>query len=247
MRALLVLSVSGLLLASCKPGNKGDSSSGSEPASGQPKAVEPAKTVVTAPPPQEMRTITATPELVEKGKTFFAQCAACHGTDGKGKTGIGPSLVSESFLAGAADEFLFTTIKNGREGTTMVPWGSMLGDDDIKGVIAYIRSLNPVEPAKLDESPLKGNVEAGQQLFQSVCAACHGRQGGGYQETANGTGIGRVAFLKTASDGYLRHIIRNGKDQTKMRGFDGNDKVAVANLDDQQIEDVVAYLRTSAW
>ncbi len=66
-------------------------------------------------------------------------------------------------------------------------------------------------------------------------------------ETANGTGIGREAFLDSATNGYLRYVIKHGKSDTPMRGFAGDDPVAVANLDDDEIENVIAYLRDHAW
>ncbi len=80
-----------------------------------------------------------------------------------------------------------------------------------------------------------------------MCSGCHGRSGAGYQETANGTGIGRKAFLDAASNGFIRYIVSYGKSQTKMRGFASKNITAVANLSDQEIEDTIAYLRANAW
>lgn len=194
-----------------------------------------------------MRWIATTPENVNKGKTFFAACGACHGLQGEGRQGIGPRLNSKTFLAAASDDFLMRTITKGRAGTTMIPWGASYQPDVIESIIAYIRSLNPVPAATLNESPLAGDAASGQEIYASICAACHGRTGAGYQETANGTGIGRAAFLNEVSNGYLRYIIKYGKSGTKMRPFDEGSKVAVANLTDQQIDDVIAYLRSQSW
>lgn len=195
----------------------------------------------------KMRWIATSAENVNKGKMFFAACGACHGTQGEGRQGIGPRLNSKTFLAAASDDFLMRTISKGRAGTTMIPWGASYQPDVIESIIAYIRSLNPVPAATLNESPLAGDVTRGQALYASICAACHGRTGAGYQETANGTGIGRAAFLNEVSNGYLRYIIKHGKSGTKMRPFDKKSKVAVANLTDQQIDDVIAYLRSQSW
>jgi cbb3-type cytochrome c oxidase subunit III len=194
-----------------------------------------------------MRWIETSAENINKGKTFFAACGACHGLQGEGRQGIGPRLNSKTFLAAASDDFLMQTISKGRAGTTMIPWGASYQPDVIESIIAYIRSLNPVPPATLNESPLAGDATSGQELYASICAACHGRTGAGYQETANGTGIGRAAFLNEVSNGYLRYIIKHGKSGTKMRPFDEASKVAVANLTDQQIDDVIAYLRSQSW
>jgi len=198
-------------------------------------------------PPASLRTVEMTPAMVTAGEAIFARCQGCHGELGQGKQGMGPHLNSDTFLASASDEFLFNTIKNGREGTTMIPWGTSMSDDEIHQVMAFIRSWSDAPVAELDESPLHGDADAGEEIFGAICAACHGRTGAGYQETANGTGIGRHAFLSTATNGYLRYIAKNGKSNTRMRGFANGDEIAVANLTDEQIENVIAYMRREAW
>ena len=201
-----------------------------------------------APPaPSKMREVSVTDALVNQGKGAFAACAACHGVQGEGKIGMGPRLNSRSFLGAASDSFLINTIANGRAGTTMIAWGQSLGADTVRALVAYIRSWHEVEPVQLNESPVQGNAENGAKLFREICAACHGRTGAGYQETANGTGIGRRAFLATATNGFIRHLVKHGKSQTKMRPFAKGSRVAVANLSDQEIDDVIVHLRQNAW
>lgn len=178
---------------------------------------------------------------------FVTKCSSCHGPDAEGRTGMGPRLASKSFLEAATDEMLTKTIKDGRAGTTMSAWGAVLSDSELNAILTYLRSTVPHTPATLDESPLSGNAEQGEQLFRTICARCHGRNGGGYMESSGGTGIGRQAFLASVSDGYLRHVIKNGKSQTAMRGFEGDDPMALANLDDSQVEDIISFLRRDAW
>jgi mono/diheme cytochrome c family protein len=196
---------------------------------------------------QKMRWVVASAKNIELGRASYGTCMGCHNIDATGRIGIGPRIASESYLAAASDDFLIQTIRDGRPGTTMVPWGAVFGEAEIEGVVAYLRSLYPVEPAVLDESDLRGDPENGAVVFRSICSGCHGRSGAGYQETANGTGIGRKAFLDSASDGFLRYIVSEGKSQTKMRGFAAKNVTAVANLTDQEIEDTIAYLRANAW
>lgn len=187
-------------------------------------------------------------KLVEEGaKLFDANCTGCHGVAGEGRVGMGPRLASESFLAAASDDMLRTTISKGRMGTTMAAWGNMLPASQVEALTAYVRSLAPHEAVTLDESPLKGNQEAGKLVFSTICAACHGRNGGGYMEASSGTGIGRKVFLDTVTDGFLRYIIKNGKTQTQMKSFQLDAPTAVANLTDEQIEDVISYMRANAW
>ncbi|MCA9716143.1 MAG: c-type cytochrome [Myxococcales bacterium] len=189
-----------------------------------------------------------TPERVATGEAVFRQhCASCHGAQGVGRVGIGPRLNSESFLSAASDHMLLTTIGKGRMGTTMAGFGQRISKKEQESVVAYIRSLTAHEPAELDERPLHGDIGRGGELFKSICSKCHGREGAGYIESSSGTGIRRKAFISSVSDGYLRYMVKNGKSQTKMRGFDSNAPTSVANLSDDQIEDVVTYLRKAAW
>ncbi len=193
------------------------------------------------------RTVEVSTEAVATGKTLFATCAACHGPDAQGRIGVGPRIASESYLAAASDAFLLHTIREGRAGTTMVAWKERFDDSQINALVAYLRSLHDVEPAKLDESPLNGDADNGAMIFRSICSGCHGRSGAGFQETANGTGIGRRAFLDSASNGFIRYVVTHGKTQTAMRGFSDQSKTAVANLSPQEIDDTIVYLRESSW
>jgi mono/diheme cytochrome c family protein len=198
-------------------------------------------------PPKNTRWVKTSASDIELGKATFGMCMACHGEEAVGRVGIGPRIASRSYLAAASDDFLVRTIKKGRSSTTMIPWEQILSDQQIEAVIAYLRSLDPVEPAVLDESKLEGVAENGERIFRSVCSGCHGRSGAGYQETANGTGIGRKGFLDSASNGFVRYIVSHGKSQTKMRGFALKNITAVANLSEQEIDDTIAYLRANAW
>lgn len=194
------------------------------------------------------RYIKVSPERAARGKELFEQrCVTCHGPDAQGRVGTAPSLVSETFLEAASDEFLVTTIQKGRDGSTMPPWGLVSAKEDVEAIVAYLRSLTPTEPATLDESPLRGDATRGEEVFRSVCGTCHGRTGAGYQEAGSGTGIGRRAFLTNVSDGYIRYLVRHGKSGTPMRSFTKDTVASVANLNQDQIEDVIMYLRTNAW
>jgi mono/diheme cytochrome c family protein len=243
-RALTGLAIIAILAAALAVGCKDDAKKpgGTPPPTG---------TKPTPPTPDAkkggMRFVTVNAANAAKGQASYAGCAGCHGAKAEGKTGIAPRLASKSFLAAASDEFLIDTIKNGRAGTTMIPWKNSFKDEEIQNIIAWLRHTTPSEPVKLNNAPLKGDAANGEKLYRDICSACHGRSGAGFQETANGTGIGRKGFLDGASNGFIRYIAKNGKDQTAMRPFDLKAKTAVANLTDQEIDDVIAHLRKSAW
>ena len=193
------------------------------------------------------RTVQVTKEKAAAGRLVFQKCAVCHGSEAEGRVGMAPRLASKSFLAAASDAMLLNTISQGRTGTTMIPWGSILKSEELEAVIAFLRHETPTEPVALDETPVKGDAANGSKLYRDICAACHGRSGAGYQEAGSGTGIGRKAFLEQASDGFLRYIIKNGKSDTQMKPFDKKRFTAVADLSAREIEDVIAHLRAAAW
>lgn len=188
-----------------------------------------------------------TPEQVSHGKEKFATCAGCHGEAGEGRVGMGPRLNSSSYLAIVSNDFISRTIREGRPGTNMISWASMMNDEDIAGLVAYIRSWQADDGVQLNDAPLTGTADAGQKLYMSICSRCHGRSGAGYSEAGSGTGIGRKAFLDQASDGMLRAVIAKGKDNTAMRPFDEKSPVAVANLSPDEIDSIIKYLRANAW
>jgi len=63
-------------------------------------------------------------------------CGACHGLTLKG--GLGPSLLPEA-LAGKPDEFLISTILNGRPGTAMPPWQPFMNRDEAAWLVGILR------------------------------------------------------------------------------------------------------------
>ena len=196
----------------------------------------------------EMRTIEVTDDATTAGRSvYLGNCVPCHGEEGEGRLGIGPKLNSETFLAAASDDYLLRTIARGREGTTMPSWARTLDRSEVESVIAFMRSWRDVDAAELNDDAAEGDAEAGGQRFREICAACHGLSGAGYMETSNGTGIGRAAFLGDVSNGYLRYIIEHGKSDTPMRPFGRPEATAVANLTDEDVENVITYLRANAW
>jgi cytochrome c553 len=83
-----------------------------------------------------------------------AQCAKCHGADGKGQTKIGQMLHIKDFTdakvqADLKDEDAVKTIKEGKKDadgkTLMKPFvtgaDTPLSDDEVKALVAYVRGL----------------------------------------------------------------------------------------------------------
>ncbi len=188
-----------------------------------------------------------TAEQIEAGKQAFVVCGGCHGAAGAGVQGLAPRLNSQNWLATVSNEYLAKTIREGRAGSNMVPWDGGLGEDTVDNVVAYIRSWQTVSGVKLDESPLKGDIDAGGELFRDVCASCHGVRGAGYAAGVDGIGIGRRGYLSVATNGMIREMLRNGKDKTPMESFTKGSAVVIEDLSAEDVDGIIRYLRSQAW
>jgi cytochrome c oxidase cbb3-type subunit III len=82
------------------------------------------------------------PERLEAGKTVFAaNCASCHGDDGKGKIDLGaPSLVDGNWIYGGDLQSIFTSVWGGRQGH-MPTWEGRLSKLDRKILVLYLMDL----------------------------------------------------------------------------------------------------------
>ncbi|MBF0428424.1 MAG: c-type cytochrome [Magnetococcales bacterium] len=184
-------------------------------------------------------------ERVQKGKVLFSEnCQVCHQEGGAGKPGVAPSLTNKELLSAASDRFLLDTIRDGRPDTAMPTFGQLLKDEEIQAIVSYLRSFGtePVKGGMLDnDRKAMGDPRLGARWFSQVCAGCHGVNGEGYEGSGSGTAIGKSGFLGKASDGFIRYIIKNGRSNTPMRGFAG--PTGMANLNEQEIDDIITYLR----
>lgn len=183
-------------------------------------------------------------KLVDAGKELFAEnCEGCHQADAIGQPGLAPSLTNPELLSVASDKFFISTITDGREGTTMMAFGEDLTPDQIKSIVVFLRAheKQPSRSVEVDAQPdTHGDPRFGRQWFDDICSTCHGVNGDGYQAGGTGTAIGTMGFLSKASDGFIRETIKYGRSNTRMRGFSSPD--GLANLSDQEIDDIIAYL-----
>jgi len=196
-------------------------------------------------PTKNMVMVNVDPSLVKAGQKLYQQnCVFCHQADAIGKPGFAPSLTNQEFLSVASDAFLATTIKKGRAGTGMPPFAH-LKDEELGAIIAFLRDHEklPNISAAVDAQPRsQGDERLGQFWFDSICATCHGVNGDGYVAGGTGTAIGKASFLEVVSDGFLRETIKKGRSNTRMIGYSGPE--AMAALSDEDVDDVIAYLRT---
>ena len=136
------------------------------------------------------------------GRNLFAnECAACHGSDGRGATGF-PNLTDADWLWGGDTEAIQTSILYGRMGV-MAPWAEVLGEQGVDDAVAHVLSLSG------RESPI-GDASAGAQSFALYCAVCHGAAGEG-NPMVGGPTLADNTWLHGGSVDAIRHTIAQGR------------------------------------
>jgi cytochrome c oxidase cbb3-type subunit III len=158
-------------------------------------------------------------------KLWSANCAVCHGPEGKGG-GRGPDLTSGKFRHGGTDEDLYGAMRNGIPGTEMP--GFPLGGVESMQLLAYVRELGR---AAIPPSP-DGNAAKGRALFAGFgeCTHCHrvGEMGSRTGPDLSDVGARMppsdlIAVLLRpdervhAADWYVRAVTRDGRTITGRR------------------------------
>jgi cytochrome c oxidase cbb3-type subunit 3 len=141
-------------------------------------------------------------EAVALGHSVFENnCAGCHGSDGRGARGF-PNLADGDWQWGGKPEQILQTISNGRQ-AAMPAFGPVLGEQGVKEVVAYVRSLSGLET---DDAL----VEAGAGHFQTLCMACHGPEAKG-NPMLGAPNLADTTWLYGSTRDTLRETITNGR------------------------------------
>src|SRR5689334_1039443 len=85
---------------------------------------------------------------------FRIYCAPCHGIHAQG--GRGPDLSRGVFAAGDLEADLARVISNGIPGTEMSGFDEILGEENIRRIVAFLRSVN-----RRDNSAIAGDAPRG--------------------------------------------------------------------------------------
>jgi cytochrome c oxidase cbb3-type subunit 3 len=122
----------------------------------------------------DVKAVAADPQAQAMGERLFLNnCAQCHGSDAGGARGF-PNLRDRDWLYGGEPEAIKASITNGRNGI-MPALGAALGDDGVRNVASYVRSLSGLPHDGL-------RAQLGKPVFMQICAACHGADGKGNQQ-----------------------------------------------------------------
>ena len=139
-----------------------------------------------------------TPQDVELGSRLFqTHCSYCHGA---GEGGRGADLTTGQYRFGGSDAELFSTIRNGIEGSEMGPVRAT--DDEVWRMAAFVKRLGTSNAQ--EKAP--GDRAAGRIVYETKggCPACHviDKQGGNLGPEL--TDVGRRRGIKFLQESLLQ-------------------------------------------
>ena len=195
--------------------------------------------------PRRDSEVLAPNEVLEFGPLFSENCAACHGTEGRGGAAI--ALANPVYLAIADDASIRKVIAQGVPGTAMPAFaqsaGGMLTDAQIDVITKEIRSrwsrrgILDAASAPPYTPKFTGDAQRGESAYKTFCESCHGPVGRGGQKAS---AISDDSFLALVSDQGLRTIVITGRPELGAPDWRGN--VPGKPMSDQEVTDVVAWL-----
>ncbi len=174
----------------------------------------------------------------ERGRSIYQQeCAACHGSDGRGD-GVQsgnlprpPQILSDpSLISGTSPAQLFQIITNGIPENNMPAYQSVLDDRARWDVTSYLYLM----------SSDADSLASGKLIFDGLCAGCHGLTGKGDGEDARGLRLQPPDFtnqsiLSPRTNRELFQIVTGGSGEV-MPSFG-------KSLTEEERLNVVQYIR----
>jgi ubiquinol-cytochrome c reductase cytochrome c subunit len=128
----------------------------------------------------------ATPDLAEGQHLFESSCSSCHGMQGQGVQGSGPSLIG---VGSAAVDFQVGTGRMPAQqiGPQAPSKPVAFNQDQIDAIAAYVAALGagPATPGEqaytpaTDQNELDQSIARGGVLFRTNCSQCHNFAGEG--------------------------------------------------------------------
>jgi sulfur oxidation c-type cytochrome SoxX len=198
----------------------------------------------------------------EPEKQFAQLCSRCHGEKGLGDGVIAGyldprprDLSKGSFMKSKSVERLVASVKGGVPGTSMAPWGGVLGNEGSQRMVAWLLAEvskgGPAAGVKAKAVPVsnpvtfsKESVARGEATFLNRCWGCHGKKADGHGPNAadifpRPRNLRNTPFVTSVPYQRLHESIKYGVQGTAMpaAGFD-------FSLDDKAIGDVINYIQS---
>jgi cytochrome c oxidase cbb3-type subunit 3 len=143
------------------------------------------------------------PEALELGASLYASyCTTCHGSDARGATGF-PNLTDDNWIWGGSEEQVTASILNGRVAVMPVLTPALGGDEGVRNMVNYVRSLSGLVEAD-------AAAQAMQPMFTALCSACHMADGTG-NPAVGAPNLTDDIWLYGSSEEAVEYTIRNGR------------------------------------
>jgi cytochrome c oxidase cbb3-type subunit 3 len=181
---------------------------------------------------------------------YGQNCAGCHGQDGQ--MGPAPPLNDQLFLQISSDDERSEVIAAGRPGTLMPAFAESHGGTLTAAQVTILAhglrqhwgNTTAVEVKRPRYAVRKGvgSAHSGQQLFESVCARCHGLHGDG----GDAGPLHNASFLEQVSRQLVRRTAITGRPDLGMPDYRklGQDSPLGRPLSDDEITGIVAYVES---
>jgi mono/diheme cytochrome c family protein len=181
------------------------------------------------------------------GSTYLANCAKCHGADGRGNTVLGRAMKLRDLhspdVQRLSEDELLVILSKGAERGRMAGFQKKLGAETLRQLAAYVRDIEhqpvPSPLTKKTDNPRTGFSNGDvKDIYTTKCSHCHGGDGAG--NTVLGRALTlidlRSAQAQRFSDDELIAIIAGGADGGRMPGFR-------KKLGPEMVEQVASYVR----
>jgi cytochrome c oxidase cbb3-type subunit 3 len=187
-----------------------------------------------------------TPSAISDFNVLYgANCAGCHGADGKGGAAI--ALANPVYLAMVDDATLRRVASNGIQGTAMPAFaqsaGGMLTEKQIDWIVRGMRehwskpdALQGAVPPPYSSAE-SGDSSRGAEVYATHCQSCHGIGGRGGEKASS---MVDGSFLALLSDQELRTIVIVGRPELGAPDWRGD--LPGKPLSAEDVSDVVAWI-----
>lgn len=174
--------------------------------------------------------------LSEEDKPWRDNCSGCHGDAGAGDGPAAQWLVPSPTNLTLRDytlERIGDVLWNGVHGTAMPAWRDQ-SPDRLSAFAARVQSFGPNESS---EGVLPGMISAGEIVYQTHCAECHGDNGDGNGFAAHELPIMPSDFRgERPTHAESMRVLRTGVEGTSMAPW-------TERLSDEEIVAVSHYIR----
>jgi cytochrome c oxidase cbb3-type subunit III len=183
----------------------------------------------------DVPTLAKDPQANAMGQRLFLNyCAQCHGSDAAGGKGF-PNLRDKDWLYGGDPAAIVATLTNGRNGIMPALGDAIGGEQGIKEMAQYVRSLSGL---KHDAA-----LAAAAAPKFAVCAACHGADGKGNRDLGAPNLTDGVWLLGSSAED-IAMTIRNGRGTDQLVAGQNAMPAQLEKLGPAKIHLLAAYVHS---